>query len=694
LSIRELTGIPHTFRAAMAPIYLAKHVQSSFSGPSLFRERGISGFVPGKISELAIVGIPRERELAYDGYFRNIDAFLYATAKKDKVWCHLPGYTADFQISPSIHFKFPPVDFVPSFTVTSDGEDKLVTKLGAGTSKNRVGKTVVYNITRELGREELDKLISAASDNYASGPDSVTPIGLRAGRFLQNVISAFLATHSYAAFPREKKGNEGTSEMRILRFADSKRNDGPTRVWTLATKKQRYEYIREWSALPEEEEEPDADTEEGRKDLEAKDGKYHGVDITNPGEAIYRAKPSPFEFSHNFGPSNNIPNSPGLVFPYFEGCNPPDPIFVKSMISNCFIRLLGETSEDIKSGFVKIRRGVNSLSTTQTGMIIAHMLAGIKLALDAQCRVYMVHDSEYRGFVLLGTGFSIFDGTSMYGPMPYEKLLVDLAAMDPHQAGLQAVGECINELADKGCISHHTAESVDIKEFRSNNKMIQLLGRIVIPKGNDDHDETMKKLNKALKMLDFNEEKYWEIAPQTLIKFLLTFRDQDKPKIEALPVRFIDWNTDYSNLLIRCLMAFGSEAPSVWNTTGTEFILDGETTKEDSTGKGKRKVGDFDPFVNMPKELLVARKPIMVAYKDWLKVIEKNAVKMNLKERAKEYRLMNVKAEDIRKETWVGLQGLVEVGRRLAGEVAVTSREKKQKKTETPANVDSFLADF
>jgi hypothetical protein len=55
---------------------------------------------------------------------------------------------------------------------------------------------------------------------------------------------------------------------------------------------------------------------------------------------------------------------------------------------------------------------------------------------------------------------------------------------------------------------------------------------------------------------------------------------------------------------------------------------------------------------------------------------------------------MNVKAEDIRKETWIGLQGLVETGRRLAGEVAVVSREKKQKKTVAPADVDSFLADF
>jgi hypothetical protein len=480
----------------------------------------------------------------------------------------------------------------------------------------------------------------------------------------------------------------------VLRFADLKRSGGPATVWNLSMKKQRYEYIRDWSALPEEEEEPDAETEEGRKSLEGKDGKYHGIDITNPSEAIYRAKPSPFEFSHNFGPSTGIPNSPGLVFPYFEGCNPPDPIFVKSMISTFFIRLLGETSEEVKSGFVKIRRGVNSLSTTSTGMIIAHMLAGIKLALDAQCRVYMVHDSEYRGFALLGTGFSIFDGTSMYSPVAYEKLLVDLAAMDPHQAGLQTVGECINDLADKGCISHHTAESIDIMEFRSNNKIIELLGRIVIPKGNDDHDETLKKLNKALKMLDFNEEKYWEIAPQTLIKFLLTFRDQNKAAIECLPLRFVDWNTEYSNLLIRCLLAFGSEAPSVWNTTGTEFILDGDTAKEDTTGKGKRKMGEFDPYANMPKELLVARKPIMVAYKDWMKVIEKNAVKMNLKERAKEYRLMNVRAEDTRKETWIGLQGLVEVGKRLAGEVATITREKKQKKVEAPVDVDSFLADF
>lgn len=695
-SVRDLTGFTTPFRAQMAPIYLAKHVQNTFNGPSLFRERGIMGLVPGKLSELAIVGIPAEREFAYDGYYRNIDAFLYATATKEKVWCHLPGFTSDFQITPSIRFLLPPIAFVPSFAVSSDGEDKLVQKLGRGTSKGKVGKTVVYNITREVGKDELDKLIINSSDSYASGPDTVTPIGLRAGRFIQTIISAFLATHTYSAFPREVKGNQGTAEIRVIRFADLKRTDGPASVYTLGSKKARLGYVRDWASLPEVEEEPDAETEEGRKAWEASDKKYHGIEISNPSEAIYRAKPSPGEYRNNYGPSTAIPNSPGLVFPYFEGCNVPDPTFVKSIISTFFIRLLGDNSETVKKNFIDIRRGVNSVSTTKVGMEMAHMLAGIKLALDAQCRVFMVHDNEYRGFVLLGTGFSIFDGTSMHAPVSYERLLVDLAAMDPHQAGMQKVGECINLLADGGCLSNFSEESVVINEYRSVARLTELLGKIVIPKGNEDHEETLRELNKALRMLDFNEKDTWEINPQNLVRFLECYRDQDARVIESLPMKFLDWNTDYTDPLLRCLLAFGLEAPSAWNNTGVEFLLryDMDSDEEETASGGKRKASEDSVYGNMPKELLVARKPVLMAYRDWKMVIEKKAVKMNMKERAKEYRLMSVKNEQDRKKIWSGFMGLVEVGRKLS-EKAGPSQKKKAKVVEAASkNIDSFLADF
>lgn len=691
---KSLTHQTTPLTYAMAPIYLAQPVKSSYAGPSIFRERGISGFVPGKISELSVIGIPDRREFAYDGYYRNVDAFLFATTQKDKVWCHLPGFTSGFHISPTIPFNLPPIAFVPNFPVSSDGEDKMVAKLGEGTLKNRIGKTMVYTITRSVPNSELAKLISNASDAFGSGPDALTPIGLRAARFCRDVIAAFLATHSYAAFPKEVKGPDGVGEIRAIRCIDSKRCEGPSKVLLLDNKRARLDYIQEWKALPVDEPEPDMETPEGRESMEKPEKDYHGIKITNPGEAIYRAKPSPEEYTRNYGPSSAIPNSPGLVFPYFEGANPPDAQFLKSIVSEHFIRLLGSSPAEVKANFVSIRRGLNSLSTTTIGLEMAHMFAGIKLALTSQCRVYMVVDTEYRGFVLLGSGFSVFDGTSVYTPVPYERLVKDLAYLDPHSAGLAKVEEMLSKLAEAGILDGMIEEAINIQEYKSINKLIGLLSKIKIPEGVKDHEDTLKELNRGLRMLNFNEEPYWEINPQTVVKFLglLDGSSKSKASITALPMAFTEWDVDYRNELYRALSAFGSEAPSVWNSTGSE-VAAVESITEEQSGESRKRSKKVEEYGNMPKEILVSRKPVLLALKDWNKVFEKSAVKMNFKERAKEYRTMVVKNESDRKLLWRCLMTAVKVHKNLEG--VDEPVEKKQKvKSGAAVNMDEFLEGF
>jgi hypothetical protein len=195
-------------------------------------------------------------------------------------------------------------------------------------------------------------------------------------------------------------------------------------------------------------------------------------------------------------------------------------------------------------------------------------------------------------------------------------------------------------------------------------------------------------------MLNFNEAPYWEINPQSLEKFL-KLQDGSPSSlatIDSLPMAFTEWDVDYKNRLLRGLLAFGSEAPSVWNSTGSEVAAT-PSTVEEGDSSGKRKASKTEEFGNLPKEILVARKPVLFAFKDWVKVFDKSAVKMNFKERAKEYRTMAVKNENDRKAIWVAL--MTAVKEKKAGKESEEPAEKKQKvKTGAATNADDFLSSF
>lgn len=65
-----------------------------------FEARGLKDATIGQVGSTGIFAIPNEKQLAYDVYTSNLEAFLYATAIKTKVICSNQTFPfpADYQI--------------------------------------------------------------------------------------------------------------------------------------------------------------------------------------------------------------------------------------------------------------------------------------------------------------------------------------------------------------------------------------------------------------------------------------------------------------------------------------------------------------------------------------------------------------------------------------------------------------------
>jgi hypothetical protein len=676
----------------MAPIYLAeKNIKGGDSmGPNIFKARDLAGYAPCTLSSLSIVGIPEFREVAYDGYYRNLDAFIYATNKGTRVFCDADGYTNDFKARNPIQIEHPNVAYVPKSEMKADQEDKLLIAIG-GVSKQKVGKTTIYT-TKNPDDRTLSGLIASQLDHFGSGPDAVTPQGYKAFLFIRDVISEFLATHTYSAFSEKDLAKEGP--MQLLAMKHKKRSI-PVASWNVS-KKSRWDYVSQTVIDREDdggmlvplEDVPEGVAERAEWDKQ-NDNNILAVDISNTRNVVLKAKPSPFLTGANFGPASQVPGGAGLVFPYFPGMNTPDSLIFKTMTTLFFMRLLGENSKQVQAKYISMRRGFQSLATTTEGKVLAHMLAGVKMTMDAQARLYIIYDSEYRGFVLLGRGFSVIDGAQAYGPLDGDLFTRDLAAFNPHLQGLQEVLESMNLLMSHARITRediYTGEELDTYQ-----KIIGELEKINLEGADEGDQDDIKKLNRGLRKLSFFDlGRFRRIQPDSVESLLDQILNENIDTSE-MPFMFSDYSLPYSNKLYRKLAAFGREAPSPWNATGSEILLKPGTvaqgTKEGESGSSSKKAKIDTIYANMPTSLIFAPKPIENAYKDWMKVIEKGAVRMDQKERARGYRCMEVKHEDTKKMLWGKLLKIGTLKPEGREEGKSEKSKGKQKAIETPDDI-------
>jgi hypothetical protein len=215
------------------------------------------------------------------------------------------------------------------------------------------------------------------------------------------ILTAFLATHHYAAFQAPE-----SSRIAHVLYAGTPMEDDSAIVRDLLI-----DYTTELAARGLPPVTPSAERRELVGNVpEACDGTW------NLQSAVVIAQPSPFAPLVNFGPAGTnvmvrivyvltfmiggVPFLPGYMLPYFDGLLTPDQNFLPSIMRRFFLRSFGNDDESIDKGFRAWRLGHTTIFRTHSGKVLSHIFLCIQAALEAQARIFVVQSGRrYLGCV-------------------------------------------------------------------------------------------------------------------------------------------------------------------------------------------------------------------------------------------------------------------------------------------------------
>jgi hypothetical protein len=633
----------------MAPIYTARHVSASDRTIPLFSLKGLTNYAPTTVSQCGIAGVPLERQVAYTQYTSNIAHFIKASATgKSVTITNRP--LGVVKLSRTLPLLPPPVHFTLQKEISHDQAEKMIRLLGAGASKTISGKTTIFQAP-SLDSATLSKVLPLASSHFNAGRDAVNPMGLRAFWFIAGVFAELLRVHSYAAFSAESK--ESIVELAtLLRTHQGATYHEFTETDVPDARAAYSRYLYEDAITAAEEGMEVDDRPEVKAMKEHLRGAKGYVSMTGV-DTVPVARP-PRNPVVNVGSSAQVPESSGILFPYFHGLLQPDQQSLMRFVHSHAFLLLGNTVQECQDNYAQLRRGFNSLSTTEVGMALSHLGLGLELALQTQGRCFAICDSNrYQGFALLGARLAVFDSTKWVRSAESDILRDDLSVIDPHIASVKGLVTLFGELSSKEV---YVGPAVSESTFSEPRNLPEVFEGIRF----DQLGDQEKEMNRLVRGLNYMGGGYLARNPQVLCEVLETLFSDAVIELDR-PTYISSVRAPLSARSYRLLSRFGPEAPSLWNERGQEYECKAREVPQ-TTGT-KRKIGEMDMFANLPSRLLVTPKPLEIAVKDMERVIDKGCVRMDLKERAGRNRNMSIEAEKTRKEIWkVLVGGLHETG--------------------------------
>lgn len=666
----------------MSPIYLVKQIADKNAAPPLFQMKGLHQSTPDKLSNLRFNIRPHAYQTAYDLYLPHVDAFMFAASVQKKVFAQQPGFGL---LAPRgrVPIPEPVMEFVLAVNASKAKEEALVKKLGAGASARKQGPFVVYKV-KGVSNDVLSVVLKIHKDDYNVGRDAVTPWGLYSFRFLTGCLFEFCATQTYPAFLTPPHEDAGFLEIKGL-LLKTKRI-GATFEGDVVKSARISEFSKQARSREDaEDEEMEEDQAEGfveyRRILGDDTAISGGITMSGQDSLVF-AKPSPGRAENNFGPITSIPESPGLLFPYFDGMLHSDFNIIPEITIRRFFRVLGASRQECEEHYSEMRRGFNSIATCKEGIALGHILKVVDLCLEGQGRPYIVIDrNDYVGFVILGAGFSIITPSKWYESQTAEKLREDIAFLDPHT---RAVAELVAKFGEMAVSEKYTGPTVTKELIEKLVDLPLVLGGIVT-KSLEESEKT--KLNNMFRSLNLRGTGYVAMNPQHIEDFVKLYFDSDATTSLSTPTFIPNIGVDLSDRAFHLLSRFGPDAPSFWNEKGFDIPCVATEVTKSNAGDKRSRVTEEDIFGNMPSVIHVCPKPLQVAVGDWRRVVKHKTVKIDDKERARDYRTVSIKDETARKGIWSGLvEGLKSV------EVVVP--EKKSKTVKAPLDLDSMLDDF
>jgi len=246
-------------------------------------------------------------------YRENIDAFVAATNKKEKVFCSAEAF-GRFKEDKPLPLSLPRVSFALAKALSDSQEKKMMTSLGDTSEKKKAGKITHYSFQPKLEQIPLIRSLEPLSNDSISVPRGhISLKGLLTFHTLSCIISEFLRVNTYPAFskfpddcgeftfPLRKVGDDGTN---YKGYTDAERKK---RSFDL----EEMSYVHKRRKMMETREEGDVNMDWEGPEEEADTSTIQGKVSTMLHDAVFTAKPSPCPHGTNIGTPNEAPTLPG-----------------------------------------------------------------------------------------------------------------------------------------------------------------------------------------------------------------------------------------------------------------------------------------------------------------------------------------------------------------------------------------------
>jgi hypothetical protein len=268
-------------------LYTVAPANNYATSNALFADKGISDSAPARPCDLLLIGRPHQYEIAYGSYIHNLSAFLRATALQSKVSAVDPGQSFSIPLLSYLPITPPPLLLKPSIPLHDDGaRNQMISTLATAAeivnfqeqAHVAIERPTFLSLQPHFGLFDTDNRTTTNTSNL---------VGYRSFLTTVKILTAFLATHHYAAF-------QSPESNRLVNTAYLRCPSAVQDVDTTSTP----DYMAELIARGL----PPITTAASRRNLvgtipEAADG------VWNLQSSVVVAQPSPLRPEINFGPA-------------------------------------------------------------------------------------------------------------------------------------------------------------------------------------------------------------------------------------------------------------------------------------------------------------------------------------------------------------------------------------------------------
>jgi len=579
-----------------------------------FSSRGFPKNRQGPISDSPILAIALEHQLAYSGYKDNIDIFLAATAMNKTFTINLPGidieekhfnYTFPLDL-PRVVMSFKP-SIPASFIETTIAKGKKMEITHVSGLKNHPRCYLV-----EYPTVQFLNFVTAYTLKTAPRHEGYSQVheSLHAAKIMA-MIDLYLRTNTYPAF----KADDDIFEFRYgdIEHAHLAEKRPAFFSETHLTKKSRYG--RGGISMTH---------EIGKKKDVKENGTWFGevsdkdVELNLPVDGyVLSAKPSPAKDSKgSWSAPKDVPSMPGLCFPYFHGMLTNDKGLLRLIPGKHFMRMFGA---DPRPKYIEYRNVVGGFASTESGIIMTHILSGIDISVETQTKLHLLFDGRtYLGFCILGAKWAIQRGQQWFTPKTSAELRADLDTIKTHDSSLAEVVAKLEELdimnsIEDGCDLADAVSRIDWKSVGDEEEQRDLQRWF---------DERVGRLDFGTRPVNFGID--------TLLAALKDIIHVTEPldnHVHFPPAK------DYHLFTKReavCLSRFGYLVPSLEIEKGLDSVRVSSLHADKEKGDKNRK---------SVSKILVAMKPLNKAVQDFKIFRNLKRVFQGSSERAASYRL-------------------------------------------------------